>query len=257
MQFSDLLEQYDDDTSASEEQQTAARPRTAHAASNATSAAARPQSAFRPQPARAGELSSDRKPTTWLPAGKKSLSRNPISQRPATAGAKGPISKHATLAQLKAELAAVAAGGNMQLQSLSPRTVPIDASAELQAQVGQQAHFEACQCCTNTHGGVVLAVCISIWKIRLHQVCCSSCYVCTMYPAHVQHDMQCSDACAGTGTACKPGRQHDIQPSKGCSSRGATVSAQPSTCHPRLAKGSRRVLSMEPDSPFAPAQQQR
>lgn len=114
------------------------RPRTAQVASNArpVSAAARPKSAVRPQSARAGELPRDRKRDTWLPAGNKSISKNAVTQRPATAGASAPPSRHATLARLKAELAAVAAGGNMQLQSLSPSTAPVDASAELQAQVG-------------------------------------------------------------------------------------------------------------------------
>jgi hypothetical protein len=112
------------------------RPRTAHAASNASpvrpKSAARPSTAARPQSARAGELLSGRQQHgPWLPAGIQRPTSSADLPRPATA----PVSRHATLARLKAELAAVAAGGNMQLQSLTPSTVPVDASAELQAQV--------------------------------------------------------------------------------------------------------------------------
>jgi hypothetical protein len=132
-----------DDSTSEETPAVRTRPRTAQVASNArpVSAAARLKSAVRPQSARAGQLPHNTKPETWLPAGQKSISRNAIPHRPATAGACGPPSRHATLARLKAELAAVAAGGNMQLQSLSPSAGPVDASAELQAQVTM-----ACTC---------------------------------------------------------------------------------------------------------------
>jgi hypothetical protein len=110
---------------------TLTRPRTAHAASNLKhSLAARPQSA------RHGNVhSASRHHETWLPAGKHSIPRIVEPQRPASAGA-CPAGRRATLARLKAELAAVASAGNLQLQSLSPVTVPVDASAELQVQVG-------------------------------------------------------------------------------------------------------------------------
>lgn len=119
MQFLDPLRREADDGSEQQRQQPT-RPRTAHVASNA---------AARPQSARGNDSRR-----TWLPAGRKSISSNPAPQRrPATAG---PASKRATFEQLKAELAAVAAGGNMQLQSLRPSSTPADASAQLQAQVG-------------------------------------------------------------------------------------------------------------------------
>lgn len=118
MQFLDPLRKETDDASEQQHQQPT-RPRTAHAASNA---AARHQSAG----------GNDRR-RTWLPAGRKSISSNPAPQRrPETAGH---ASKRATFEQLKAELSAVAAGGNMQLQSLRPSSTPADASAQLQAQV--------------------------------------------------------------------------------------------------------------------------
>jgi hypothetical protein len=136
MQYAEDIDRYPDESTAPPAGLqpvpacTVSRPRTAHAASNL-----KHNLAARPQSARYGNVqSASRHRETWLPAGKHSIPRCAEPQRPASTGA-CPAGRHTTLARLKADLAAVASAGNLQLQSLSPVTVPVDASAELQAQV--------------------------------------------------------------------------------------------------------------------------
>ena len=71
---------------------------------------------------------------TWHPAGVQGIGSIDSPKRPSSAAA-SPANTRATLEQLKAQLSAVAAGGNLQLQSLRHSTAPVDAGLELQAQV--------------------------------------------------------------------------------------------------------------------------
>lgn len=99
--------------------------------------ASRPGSACRPQSARAGMLSREHQVlNVWQPAGVQGIADISKTSRPATAAAPH-TSKKAALAALKAQLSDVAAGSNMQLQSLRPSMAPVDASTALQAQVSR------------------------------------------------------------------------------------------------------------------------
>jgi len=111
------------------------RPKTAHAVSNVC--ASRPGPACRPQSARAGMLPREHKVAdVWQPAGIQGIADISKTSRPATAAAPH-NGKKAALAALKAQLSDVAAGSNMQLQSLRPSMAPVDASAALHAQVSR------------------------------------------------------------------------------------------------------------------------
>jgi hypothetical protein len=97
------------------------RPRRLHTACPATRSSPSSQ-----RPRTAGAAGSTRPPPARA------------QQRPASAAPGGNSRRHATLARLKAELSALAAGSNIQLQSLRPATAAahvLDACADLHDQV--------------------------------------------------------------------------------------------------------------------------